>query len=59
MHLLVICALIIGLPSFLLIGLLHVVHNLLSRDGFEAPSWSNTDAPETREGVQGIGAPET
>jgi hypothetical protein len=41
MHFLGICALIVGLPAFVIIGFLRVVVDLLSNDIFASPVLSN------------------
>jgi hypothetical protein len=55
MHVLVACALVIGLPSFLILGFLEVAGNLLSRDVIGAPTLSSADASRTQEGTGDAG----
>jgi hypothetical protein len=43
MHLLGNCILIFGLAAFVIIGFLSVAIDLLSRDVFDASSWSNDE----------------
>lgn len=48
MHLLGICALVIGLAALLIIGFLDVAQHLVSRAVFAAPSESNEERSPTR-----------
>jgi hypothetical protein len=53
MHILGICALVLGLAALLIMGFLNVVQALLSRSIFEAPSY----ADDARSGETSAGAP--
>jgi hypothetical protein len=53
MHLLGNCVLIVGLAAFVIVGFLNVLKDLLSRDIFDAPSWSSEErALEIAEGAR-------
>lgn len=57
MYLLAVCLLIIGLPSLLILGLVEVAHELLSRSAIGAPTYSDTDASQIQEGARVADAP--